>query len=45
MIFGALDIPGIQASDKYLKRIIPNSTNFLQAAEVKEHFLAYLSER
>ena len=33
--FRALDSPDIQAPDTYLKVILPNSTNFLQAAEVK----------
>ena len=33
--FSALDSPDINAPDKYLKRILPNSTKFLQAAEVK----------
>ena len=42
--FDGLDRPDIQAPDKYLKRMLPNSTR-LHASEVTEHLLAYLIER
>ena len=40
----ALDNPDIQVPDKYRKRVHSTSTRFLQAAEVKECFLAYFQQ-